>query len=71
MDGLLRGVLGILLGAGVYSEAYPFIKDTLLRVGDFGKLTLPGLLGVNPSVVIVPLVAVCGGALVWLDRRGP
>lgn len=71
MDGLLRGVLGILLGAGVYSEVYPFITDTLLRVGDFGKLTLPGLLGVNHWVVIVPLVAVCGAALVWLDRRGP
>lgn len=69
MDGLLRGVLGILLGAAVYSEVYPFIKDTLLRVGDFGKLTLPGLIGVNHWVVIVPLVAVCGAALVWLDRR--
>jgi uncharacterized protein len=71
MDGLLRGVLGILLGAAIYSEVYPFLKDTLLRVGDFGKLTLPGLLGVNPWVVIVPLVAACGAALVWLDRRGP
>jgi hypothetical protein len=71
MDGLLRGVLGILLGAGVYSEVYPLIKDTLLRAGDFGKLTLPGLLGVNHWVVIVPLVAVGGAALVWLDRRGP
>jgi len=71
MDGLLRGVLGILVGAGVYSEVYPFIKDTLLRAGDFGKLTLPGLLGVNHWVVIVPLVAVFGAALVWLDRRAP
>lgn len=71
MDGLLRGVLGILLGAGIYSETYPFIKDTLFRLGDFGKLTLPGLLGINPWMVIVPLVAVCGAGLVWLDRRGP
>lgn len=31
---------------------------------------LPGLLGVNHWVVIVPLVAVFGAALVWLDRRG-
>jgi uncharacterized protein len=69
VDGLLRGVLGILLGAGVYSEVYPFIKDTLLRVGDLGKLTLPGLLGVNEWAVILPLVAVCGAALVWLERR--
>lgn len=70
MDGLLRGVLGILVGAALYSEAYPFIKDTLLRVGDLGKLTLPGLLGVNHWAVIVPLVVVLGGALVWFDRKG-
>jgi len=66
LDGLLRGVLGILLGAGVYSEVSP-----LLRVGDFGKPALPGLFGVNQWVVIVPLVAVFGTALVWLDRRDP
>jgi len=70
VDGLFRGVLGILVGAALYSEIYPVIKDTLLRVGDFGKLTLPGLLGVNHWAVIVPLVVVLGGALVWLDRRG-
>jgi len=70
MDGLLRGVLGILLGAALYSEVYPVIKDTLLRVGDFGKLTLPALLAVNHWAVIVPLVVVLGGALVWLDRKG-
>ena len=70
MDGLLRGVLGILAGAALYSEIYPVIKGTLLRLGDFGKLTLPGLLGVNHWAVIVPLVVVLGGALVWLDRKG-
>jgi len=70
VDGLLRGVLGILLGAALYSEVYPLIKDTLLRVGDFGKLTLPGLLGLNHWVVILPLVIAGSAALVWLDRRG-
>ena len=29
------------------------------------------LLGVNHWIVIVPLVAVFGAALGWLDRRGP
>ena len=64
-------MLGILLGVGIYSEGYPFIKDTLLRVGDFGKLTLSGLLGVNEWVVILPLAAERGAGLVWLDRRAP
>jgi hypothetical protein len=70
MDGLLRGVLGILLGAWLYAETYPFLKDSLLAVGVHGKLTLPGLLGVNHWVVILPVLGL-GLALVrWLDRRG-
>jgi len=70
MDGLLRGVLGILLGAGLYSEVYPYLAGGLLRVGAWGTLTLPGLLGVNHWAVIVPLAALGGAALLWLERRG-
>lgn len=70
MDGLLRGILGILIGAGLYSEVYPLIQDNLLKVGVYGKLTLPGLLGVNHWVVIVPMVIGCSALLVWFDRKG-
>ncbi len=62
-------MLGILLGAGFYSEVYPLIQDNLLKTGVYGKLTLPGLLGINHWLVIVPLVVVLGAFLVWLDRR--
>lgn len=70
MDGLLRGILGILIGAWLYAEVYPFIKDGLLTVGAYGKLTLASAVGVNHWVVIVPLVLVVGGLVVWLDRKG-
>jgi hypothetical protein len=70
MDGLLRGVLGILIGAGLYSEVYPYIKDGLLKVGVLGKLTLPSLVGGNHWAVIVPAAVVLVGAAVWLDRKG-
>jgi xanthosine utilization system XapX-like protein len=69
MDGLLRGVLGILLGAWLYAEAYPLLRGNLLAVGQYGKLTLPGILGVNHWLVIVPLAALGVAALLWLDRR--
>jgi hypothetical protein len=71
MDGLLRGVLGILLGAWLYAEAYPLLKGNLLAVGSYGKLTLSGLVGVNHWAVILPLVVLGVAALRWLDRRGP
>jgi hypothetical protein len=70
VDGLLRGVLGILIGAGLYSEVYPLIENNLLKAGVYGKLTLPGLLSVNHWVVIIPMVVGCGALLVWLDRKG-
>ncbi len=70
MDGLLRGILGILIGAGLYSEVYPLIQNNLLKIGTYGKLTLPGLLDVNHWVVIIPMVVGCGALLVWLDRKG-
>lgn len=71
MDGLLRGILGILIGAGLYAEVYPLIEKNLLKMGEYGKLTIPGLLGVNHWVVIVPLVIGCSALLVWLDRKVP
>jgi len=67
---LFRGVLGILIGAGLYSEVYPFIQDNFLKLGDYGKLTVPALLEVGPWYVIVPLVIAVIGFLIWLDRKG-
>jgi hypothetical protein len=66
---LFRGILGVLIGAGLYAEVYPFLTTNLLRVGDFGKLTLPGVLGVNHWMIIAPLVVGLGAFLLWLDRR--
>jgi hypothetical protein len=65
---LLRGVLGILIGAGLYSEVYPFIQNNLLKLGDYGKLTLPTILDVNPWIVIVPVAIVMGVVLTWFEK---
>lgn len=70
MDGLFRGILGILLGAGLYSEVYPYIQGNLLRAGAYGKLTFPALAGVSHWLLIIPLVFIFGGFLFWLDRKG-
>ncbi len=67
---MLRGIFGILIGAALYSEAYPLIQNNLLKVGDYGRLTIPGMIGVSHWVVIVPMVIGCGALLVWLDRKG-
>jgi uncharacterized membrane protein YedE/YeeE len=70
LDGLFRGIFGILIGAALYSEIYPFIQNNFLKLGDYGKLTWPTLLDMNPWLVIVPVVIILGGSLVWLDHKG-
>ncbi|NCC25944.1 MAG: YeeE/YedE family protein, partial [Deltaproteobacteria bacterium] len=45
-------ILGMVVGAAVYAEAYPVMKTTVLTWGVLGKVTLPGILGVSPWMVI-------------------
>jgi len=56
------GLLGMLVGAAVYAEAYPALKDSVIGWGDFGKVTLPGILGLNEWVVIIAV----GALFMWL-----
>jgi hypothetical protein len=52
------------------AEVYPLIQDNLLKLGDYGKLTLPSLIGTEPWILIVPIVVVFGGTLYWLEMKG-
>ncbi len=64
------GLVGMILGAGLYAEAYPLMKKTVLTWGDFGKITLPAALGINHWIVIVILVALFIGLFRWFEKRG-
>ncbi|MDO9230653.1 MAG: YeeE/YedE thiosulfate transporter family protein [Syntrophales bacterium] len=64
------GLLGMLLGAGLYAEAYPLMKETVLTWGNFGKITLPAALGINHWIVIVILVAVFIALFRWFEKKG-
>ena len=48
----LWGVAGMLAGAGIYAELYPWAQKNLLNLGNYGKITLPELFGVNHWIVI-------------------
>jgi uncharacterized membrane protein YedE/YeeE len=66
----LWGILGMLTGAALYAEAFPLMKQTVLTWGDFGKITLPGILGINHWVIIA--VAVIAGLLLFrfIEQKG-
>ncbi len=67
-DGLW-GVLGMLVGGAVYAEAYPLMKKTLLTWGDLGKITLPGVLGVNHWFVIPVFILAGVGLFVFFEKK--
>ncbi|RQW83805.1 MAG: YeeE/YedE family protein [Geobacter sp.] len=64
------GILGMLCGAALYAEAYPLMKVTVLTWGNYGKITLPQVLGVSHWLVI-PLFISGGLALFyWFEKKG-
>jgi hypothetical protein len=66
----LWAILGMLLGAGIYARAYPLLQDTVLAWGDYGKLTLPQVLGISPWPIIAVWVIVGLGFFVWAEKKG-
>jgi Sulphur transport len=71
LDWQFMFMLGIPIGAYLaarLNRRYPLIQDNLLNLGDYGKLTTPTLLGVDPLLVIVPFAIVVSGILLWMDR---
>ncbi len=62
------GIMGMLVGAGLFAEMYPLLKATVLTWGNYGKLTIPQVLGVNHWLVVIPVAAAAAVFLVWLER---
>lgn len=64
----LWGIFGMLFGAAIYAEVYPLVKKTILTWGDFGKITLPEILGLNHWIIIVLFVIGGIGLLRWFEK---
>lgn len=45
-------IIGMVAGAALYAELYPFIKSTVLAWKDFGKLGLPEAMGISQWVIV-------------------
>ncbi len=59
----------MILGAGLYAEFYPQIKANILILGNFGKMTLPTVLGINHWIVIIVLIALFIGLFAWFEKK--
>ena len=65
----LWGICGMIVGAGLFAEAFPFLEKTVYTWGNLGRITLPRILGVSHWIIIPLFIA---GALLlfrWLEKK--
>ncbi len=52
IDGLM-GMIGITIGAGIFARLYPALDRVILKWRPFPAETIPELIGIRPSIVVV------------------
>ncbi|MBN2070465.1 MAG: YeeE/YedE family protein [Candidatus Krumholzibacteriota bacterium] len=70
LDAAAGGLTGIWLGAGIFASIYPRVKEGILKKGDFGTVTLPGLFKVNDWIVVIPMAVLLTLVMVWIESAG-
>lgn len=63
-------IAGMVAGAALYAELYPFFKSTVLAWKDFGKIGLPETLGVSPWAIIPFFWAGTLSLFFWFEKKG-
>ncbi len=63
-------ILGMLVGAAIYAEAEPTMRETVMTWGNYGKITLPQILGVSVWLVIPVLVIAFIGLFLLFEKKG-
>jgi len=63
-------IAGMVIGAALYAELYPFLKSTVIAWKDFGKIGWPETLGISPWIIIPFFWAGTISLFVWFEKKG-
>lgn len=63
-------IAGMVVGAALYAELFPFFKSTLLAWKDFGKIGLPEVLGISPWIITVTFWVGTIALFFWFEKKG-
>ncbi len=69
LDALFGGLIGILVGSGIFAHLYPSLQG-ILKKGWFGDITIPQYFKVNPWMVILPLCLLIILFFYWIESMG-
>lgn len=53
LDALFGGVIGLLIGAGIFAELYPSLNKKILNYGEIKKETVHELLGIPEWIIVM------------------
>jgi uncharacterized protein len=62
-------IMGMVAGAALYAQLYPFLKSTVLAWKDFGKLGLPEAMGISQWVIVPMFFAGIIGLFFWFEKK--
>jgi len=66
----LFAIIGMLAGAALYAELYPFLKTTVLAWADYGKIGLPDVLGVSKWLLAAVFWIVSLVLFAFFEKKG-
>lgn len=62
-------VIGMLAGAAIYAELYPFFKSTILSWKDFGKIGLPETIGISQWIIVAIFWLVAIALFILFEKK--
>jgi uncharacterized membrane protein YedE/YeeE len=65
----LFAIAGMVAGAALYAELYPFLKSTVLAWKDYGKLGLPGAIDTSPWAIVMIFWGAVLGLFAWFEKK--
>ena len=66
----LFAIAGMVAGAAIYAELYPWLNSTLIAWNDFGKISLPEALGLSHWIVAAIFWAACLLLFYFFEKKG-
>ncbi len=63
------GVVGMIAGAAIYAELFPFFKSTVLSWSDFGKIGLADALGINHWIIAIIFTVITLVMFRWFEKK--
>jgi hypothetical protein len=70
LDALIGGMVGLVIGAGFFAEAYPVLRTGVLSWGKLPAVTVPEFLNLNLWIVVILMEACMIGFLGLLEYYG-